>query len=223
MSRIWVLIVVKWDMDLILGLMVGVVEWEIGNSIGQEMVSRGHACAPQADRGLPISRHQRQSWRDMELAAYVFCDCFEQGRLKRQPPNPEIVVVLPNGDLGYTDATPVQHAAFVAWRTHACRHPEGRVTGGKLGNRLPIEMLRDALAPHRSAFPVLVGKVLNCKPHTRTSHLTFKTVQKLPLELDRFETFRCGDRKLDREVQDFCGQMKQLVRAALKFGKPIAM
>jgi hypothetical protein len=36
----------------------------------------------------------------MRLHAYVFCDCYEQGRLKRQPQNHEIVAVLPNGDLG---------------------------------------------------------------------------------------------------------------------------
>ena len=51
----------------------------------------------------------------VRLQAYVFCDCYEKGRLYRPPPNPEIVAVLPNGDLGYyDDATLEQHDAFVA-------------------------------------------------------------------------------------------------------------
>jgi hypothetical protein len=159
----------------------------------------------------------------MELCAFVFCDCYEKGRLKRPPPSPDIVTVLPNGDLGYRDATPDQHAAFVAWRTHACRHPEGRVTGGKLGHALPIEKVRDSLLPHGRAFPVFVGKVLNCQPHTRSSHLTLKQVHKLKAELDRLKTFQCNDRKIARELPYLRGQLKQLVKAALKFLKPIAM
>ena len=158
-----------------------------------------------------------------ELCAFVFCDCYEKGRLKRPPPNPEIVAVLPNGDLGYRTATPTQHEAFVAWRAHACRHPEGRVTGGKLGHALPIDVVRDAFPPHRRAFPIFVGKVLNCQPHTRFSHLTLKQVHKLKAELDRLKTLQSGDRKIARELPYLRGQMNQLVRAALKFRKPIAM
>jgi len=159
----------------------------------------------------------------MRLQAYVFCDCYEQGRLKRPPPNPEIVAMLPNGDLGYYRATPDQHAAFVAWRTHACRHPEGRVTGGELGHRLPLQILRRVLSPQRRSFPILIRKVLGGKPHTRSSHLTLKQVEKLQVELSRLKTFHCADRKIDRELQYVYGQMKQLVRAALKFHKPIAI
>ena len=135
-----------------------------------------------------------------ELCAFVFCDCYEKGRLRCPPPHPEIVTVLPNGDLGYRNATADQHAAFVAWRTHACRHPEGRVTGGTLGHALPIETVRDALLPHRRAFPIFVGKVLNCRPQTHSSHLTLKQVHKLKAELDRLKPFQCGDPKIGREM-----------------------
>ena len=157
----------------------------------------------------------------MKLQAYVFCDCYEQGRLKRPPPNPEIVAVLPNGDLGYSEATTEQHAAFVAWRTHACRHPEGVATGGELGNRLPL--LHEALSKQASSFPILIRKILAGKPHTRSSHITIKQVEKLQLEVARLKTFRCVDRKTEREMQCLYGQMNQLVRAALKFHKPIAI
>jgi hypothetical protein len=159
----------------------------------------------------------------MRLHAFVFCDCYEQDRLKHQPPNREIIAVLPNGDLGYYRAMPKQHAAFVAWRSHACRHPEGVITGGQLGYRLPREVLRRAMSPHRRAFPLFIRKVLGCKPHTRNSHFTLKQVEKLQVELARLKNFRLADRKLERELRCYYGQMKQLVRAALKFHKPIAM
>jgi hypothetical protein len=77
--------------------------------------------------------------------------------------------------------------------------------------------------PHRRAFPIFVGKILDCRPHTRSSHLTIKQVHKLKAELDRLKTFQCGDRKIARELPYLRGQMKQLVRAALKLQKPIAM
>lgn len=160
----------------------------------------------------------------MPLQAYVFCNCYEQGRLKRPPPNPELVKILPNGDLTCRrNATSKQHDAFVAWRTHACRHPEGCVTGGELGHRLPLQILHRALFPHRRTFPLLVRKVLGCKPCTGTSHLTVKQVEKLQAELIRLKTWHCSDRQTDRELRYLYGQMKQLVRAALKFRQPIAM
>lgn len=160
----------------------------------------------------------------MKLQAYVFCDCYEQDRVKRPPPNPELVKTLSNGDLTcYQRATPAQHAAFLAWRTHACCHPEGVVTGGDLGLRLPLQILRDALAPHRHSFPILLRKILECKPQTQTSRLTLKQVEKLQAELTCLKTFRVADRNIDRELRCLLGRLKHLVRAAFKFRKPIAI
>lgn len=159
----------------------------------------------------------------MKLQAYVFCDCYEHGRLRCQPPNPEIVAVLPNGDLGYYNATRKQHAAFVAWRSHACRHTEGVVLGGQLGQRLPRKALHRAMSPHKRYFPIFVGKILGCKPHTHNSHLNINQVKKLQAELARLKNFHLPESKLDRELQCYYGQIKQLVRAAIRIHKPIAM
>ena len=159
----------------------------------------------------------------MKLQAYVFCNCFEQGRVKRPPPNPEIVGVLTNGDNRCFRPTPAQYQAYESWRLNACRHKYGTVTGGELGHRLPREVLHRAMLPHRRIFPIFVRKVLGCKPHTRFSHLTLKQVAKLQVELTRFKNFHLADRKFDKELQYYRGQMKQLVRAALKFQQPIAM
>jgi len=159
----------------------------------------------------------------MRLQAYVFCGCYEHGRVKRPPPNPEIVCLHPNGDNYCFRPTPAQYQAYETWRLNACHHKYGTVTGGELGHRLPREVLHRAMLPHRRTFPVLVRKVLGCKPQTRFSHLTLKQVAKLQVELTRFKNFHLPDRKCDNELQYYCGQMKQLVRAALKFQRPIAM
>jgi len=159
----------------------------------------------------------------MELQAYVFCDCYERDRLKRPPPNPEIIAVLPNGDLGYSRATRKQHTDFVAWRSHACRHPEGVVTGGELGHKLSRKVLHRAMSPHKRAFPLFVQKILGCKPHTHNSHLTTKQVEKLQTELVRLKGFYLPEPKLDLELRWYYNQVKQLVRAAVKIHKPIAM
>jgi hypothetical protein len=61
------------------------------------------------------------------------------------------------------------------------------------------------------------------KPHTCNSHLTLKQVEKLQVELARLKNFHLADRKTERELRCYYGRMRQLVRAALKFHKPIAM
>ena len=53
----------------------------------------------------------------MRLHAYVFCDCLEQGRLKRQPPNPEIVGVIANSDLGYASSMDMSSTTAPVWAT----------------------------------------------------------------------------------------------------------
>jgi len=159
----------------------------------------------------------------MKLQAYVFCNCFEQGRVKRPPPNPEIVGVLTNGDNRCFRPTPAQYQAYESWRLNACRHKYGTVTGGELGHRLPREVLHRAMLPHRRTFPIFVRKVLGCKPHTRFSHLTLKQVAKLQDALARLKKIHLSGRKLETELRCYCTQMRRLVRAALKYQQPIAM
>jgi hypothetical protein len=159
----------------------------------------------------------------MKLQAYVFCGCYEHGRVKRPPPDPEIVDVSTNGDVGCHQPTPAQYQAFLKWRYRACHHRDGLITGGPLGRRLPVEVMHKAMFPHRRTFPIFVRKVLGCKPQTRFSPLTLKQVEQLQIELVRMKKFHLSDRKRENELRYYRGQMRQLVRAALKFQQPIAM
>ncbi len=159
----------------------------------------------------------------MKLQAYVFCGCYERGRVKRPPPNPEIVDVFTNGDVGCHQPTPAQYQAFLKWRYRACHHRDGLITGGLLGHRLPIKVMHKAMLPHRRTFPLFLSKVLGCKPKTRFSHLTLKQADQLRVELATMKKFHLSDRKCDKELRYYGGQMRKLVRAALKFQQPIAM
>jgi hypothetical protein len=53
--------------------------------------------------------------------------------------------------------------------------------------------------------------------------LTLKQVEQLRVELARMKQFHLNDRKHDNELCYYRGQIRQLVRAALKFQQPIAM
>ena len=87
---------------------------------------------------------------------------------------------------------------------------------------LPIcPVLRLGVFTHTGDFhPPVLGVFTQIHP---IAHLTLKQVHKLKAELDRLKTLQRGDCKIDREMAYLRGQMKQLVRAALKFRKPIAM
>ena len=79
------------------------------------------------------------------------------------------------------------------------------------------------MSPHHRVFPLFIRKVLGCNPPTHNSHFTLKQVEKLQVELARLKNFHLADRKLERELRCYYSQMNQLVRAALKFHKPIAI
>src|ERR1039458_7101106 len=115
----------------------------------------------------------------MKLQAYVFCGCYEHGRVKHPPPDPEIVSLHSNRDNYCFRHTPAQYQAYETWRLNACRHKYGTVTGAGLGPPSPREALSRAMSPHRRTFPIFVRKLLEGKPQTRFSHLTLKQVANL--------------------------------------------
>ena len=157
----------------------------------------------------------------MGLNAFVFCDCYEKGRLKRPPPNPEFVYVLPHGDIDCRSDDPKVLKRFDRWRPNACRHREGVLAGDSFGSITGIDLLRNMLTPQRRILPTLLNHVIWSGSHTG-DHLTVKQVQKLSVELDRLKEFRCGAKVIDLEIQAFRRRLARLVRVALKAGRPIA-
>jgi hypothetical protein len=157
----------------------------------------------------------------MGLDAFVFCSCYEKGRLKRPPPHPELVHVLPNGDLDCRTEDDKILQRFDHWREKACSHASGMVAGCWLGNAAHIARIRQELAAQHRRYPVLLRKVLYSGTHCG-DHLTLKTVAKLRTELCLLKTHRSLNKELDRAIQLIRKQLQRLVRASIKVHKPIA-
>ena len=157
----------------------------------------------------------------MGFDAFVFCDCYEKGRLKRLSPDARLVCLLPNGDLGCRSNKPEALDRFDAWRLHACRHEQGMIAGAYLGNMWHVDRLRVALLAQRRVFPVLLTKVLYCGTHTG-DHLTLRNVAKLAIELEHLKSFRAGEKSLDKHLQALRHKLQRLVRVSLKIRNPIA-
>ena len=157
----------------------------------------------------------------MGLDAFVFCDCYEKGRLKRKPPNPDLVHVLPNGDLECRSKDSKVLERFDRWRENACEHEAGMVAGDYLGNDSLIGSIREKLSRKRRKFPTLFNRVIYSGTHCG-DHLTVKMVAKLQVELDQLKAHRSGNKELGREIQRLRRQLQKLVRVSLKIGKPIA-
>jgi hypothetical protein len=157
----------------------------------------------------------------MGLDAFVFCDCYEKGRLKRKPPDPDLVYVLPNGDLACRRKDSKVLGRFDRWRENACEHEAGMVAGDWLGNESSIGSIRKELSRRPRDFPTLLKRVVYSGTHCG-DHLTLKMVAKLQMELDRLKVHRSGNKELDLGIQKLRRQLQKLVHASLKIGKPIA-
>jgi hypothetical protein len=95
----------------------------------------------------------------MGLDAFVYCDCYEKGRIKRSPPEFGSLYVKSNGRLESRRKDSELLERFDAWREHACGHEQGMIAGDYLGNAGFIEWLLEALWPERKIFPVLLAKL----------------------------------------------------------------
>jgi len=84
------------------------------------------------------------------LDATVYCDCFEKGRIRMQPPQPEMVYIEPSGQLSlkWDEPGADQHRIY-NWLAACCDHgPYGQLVSHRLGNVALIAFLRELLDEH---------------------------------------------------------------------------
>ena len=158
----------------------------------------------------------------MGLDAFVFCDCFEKGKLREPPPRPELVFVTENGSLDCESDDPKILEEFDIWiRDRACEHEEGILTGFYVGNATLVEELWEELANESNKFPILMSKELYDGTHCG-DFLIKSDVIKLKAELKKLSKFRCRDFEIQEYMQKFQQRMSNIVDCALSVGKPIA-
>ena len=99
----------------------------------------------------------------MGLNAWVFCDCYEMGKVKTPPPQPELVYVdtiTGEVSLRWEEEGADQHS-FYEWRSAACAHgPIGCLVSHRLGNISSIGFLRELFQETPERFPTLLSKVV---------------------------------------------------------------
>ena len=159
----------------------------------------------------------------MSLDATVYCDCYERGKVRTPPPQPELVLVDEDGGLGLNcDQPDADEDAFFKWRATACEHaPWGELVYHRLGNITLIGFLRELLATEPHRFPILLTKVLYNGVHSG-DFLSSAEVGFLSIEVDRLKEVHAVEDSDEPFVRHFELQMRELVQAARSVGKPIA-
>lgn len=159
----------------------------------------------------------------MGLDAQVYCDCYEKGKVRRPPPQPELVYVDENGQVCLRwDAPGADQNAFFEWQKDACDHgPMGELVWHRLGNIARIAFIRSVLAESPERFHVLLAKVVYSGTHAG-DWLAHTDLEPLASELRSLSTVHVRDDVHEAIVREFDRQMSELVDAAIRLQKPIA-
>jgi len=165
----------------------------------------------------------RHTGVQMALDACVYCDCFETGKVKTPPPQPELVYVDPEtGAVSLRwDAPGADQHLFNDWRASACEHGQfGELVSHRLGNIALIGFLRALLQNTPERFPTLLSKVLYNGTHI-CDVINLPDVELLAGEMPAVHALHCGDAEEEVLLRNFEKQMTDLIQAAKSAGKPI--
>jgi hypothetical protein len=160
----------------------------------------------------------------MGLDAFIFCDCYEKGRLRELPPTGVLLRVGPDGSLDreHDDGTLESDIAWDTWRyQRACDHWGGILLRHHLGNIALIGLLRAELEREAARFPIVATKVVYSGSHAG-NYLPVETIPALQRELELLQEFQCSTSEAASFMSEFRAQMSELAMTALSIGKPIA-
>jgi hypothetical protein len=159
----------------------------------------------------------------MGLNASVYCDCYETGKVKTAPPQPELVYIDPESggvDLRW-DAPGADQNSFFTWLGSACEHgPLGQLVSHRLGHIARIAFLRGLFAQTPECFPTLLSKVVYNGVHGGDV-LNLSEVEDLAREVPAVQALHCAKDWEDEILREFETQVLELVEAARKMRKPI--
>ncbi len=159
----------------------------------------------------------------MSLDAFVFCDCFERGRLKEPPPAGCRIVVGTDGSVeNVGEKTPEGALAFDDWRWYRmCEHPEGILLHHRIGNIALVSILRAELRRFPDRFPMILSKVVYNGIHA-SDFIPAQDVERLRPELKALAEVHSKDANVEWFLRSFEMQMSELVDCALRVDKPIS-
>lgn len=158
----------------------------------------------------------------MGLNAFVFCDCYETGRLLNPPPPGCLLKVDNNGSLECTSDDLEVLLAFDQWRqARACEHEDGVLFGHYLGNAGHIAALREKLSQTPIKYPMILHKILYSGIHGG-DYISYPELFLLRPDVEALVVAHCDEPIMEAHIREFESQMVELLEAALRVRKPIA-
>jgi len=159
----------------------------------------------------------------MGLDATVFCDCYEKGKLRTQPPGGVALRMEADGSLvSEREHKTLEEALdFDRWQAHlACEHPNGVLLHHRLGNVSLVGLLRSELQREPLRFPILLGKIVYSGTHAG-DYISAELVPELQKEIEALAEFKCSTKETDDFMSQFRTRMLDLVTVSISVNKPI--
>jgi hypothetical protein len=147
----------------------------------------------------------------MGLDAYVYCNCFKEGKTKTPPVDKSDIIIDEDGNFTlkfpYSEETAVYHNLFDNWIKTCCPHPEMQIIHVRVGNWSAISILRESLIKAgEKRFPVLLGNI----GYTNGGLVPTKLAPSALNEIDLFRTLlpKCSnvfltDAKTGEELYEY--------------------
>lgn len=153
----------------------------------------------------------------MGLDAFVFCNCYETGKVKTPPPQPELVYVdAASGEVSIRCQEPgADPFLFDQWLLSACEHGPRMhcLCFHHLGNIAHIGFLRDLFRKAPDRFPTLLSKVVFDGTHSGDM-LSLSEVEDVANEMSAVRALHCATASDEAILREFEVNMMELVQAA---------
>jgi hypothetical protein len=155
------------------------------------------------------------------LDAHVCCNCFERDQLRSSPPLGCKLSVCADGSLDCGSDDLNMQIAFDRWQqAQACEHEDGYLVAHYIGNVVLVASLRKELGRWPERFPMILSRVIYNGIHAG-DFIPAAEVPQLSAEVEKLAAVPFTDHEMDRFIRRFEAQMRELVAAALRVGKPV--
>lgn len=159
----------------------------------------------------------------MVLDAWVFCGCFEKGRLREPPPAGCRLAVADDGSLFCGSDDFFVRAAFAHWlHSQACEHENGVLIHRSIGDTGEVSQLRAALGQFSQRYHVLRSQVLLDRGQDE-SVVARAQLPALRAEVIALGDVCHGDQEVDDLMRRFESQMIELVECAMFADRPVVL
>jgi hypothetical protein len=159
----------------------------------------------------------------MALDACVYCNCYETGKARTPPPQPDLVYVDPaTGEVALRcEEEGADEHRFHEWLSSACEHaPFGQLVSHRLGNIARIGWLRAIFQETPEQFPTLLSKVVYNGTHI-CDILTLSDIEQVATEMPAVHALHSSDDSDETMLREFERQLLELILGARSVSKPI--